>query len=481
MFLSSFFISQKTHEIFKKVLILFWFSVPILISQISVMSIDTMDNMMVGQQGAQITKIVGAANSIYITIYITLMAFIFALIPLISRDIGAKKNLAPWWIQGVWLVAVISGLGFMILSDVSWIFKIKQFNLPQELYQPVQEFLNIMKYTLILGLAFKLFYVFNTALNRINLLIILHLVGLILNYFLNLYFLPRYGANGLGITYLLLNGFFVTTALLFLCFDHFYRNNKNNNQQRNEYLWDWAFLSHYQAWFPKLEYVKKIMFFGIPIFASMAIEVGCFTIMSLLMVQYSEVLMNSHQNINSIVTTLYIIPLALGTAINIKISQAIGAKNYKDAIEFSIAGITLGLLWLAVSMPMLAILSDFIFQLYLPEIVKTSSSLLVENTQLIKGYMVQLLPYLLLVQMFDVIQTVLARILQAFGIVNTQFIIYFIGLWGFGLGLGYYLNQVNGVSVNHYWYSMTWGLTFVSIVFAVMTWWHLRKKSKVIV
>ena len=418
---------------------------PILITQIAMYMITFFDILMTGRYHTAHLAGVTIGSSFWVPVYTGLAGILMALTPIIAQHHGAKNNQAvrPYVQQGIYVSVALSVIVFLIIRyGVGPILNA----------MPLEAQVQMVASDYLLGMSFGLLPLFGYAVirsffdglgeTRVSMSIILLAapINVTLNYLLiygHLGF-PELGGAGAGyasaITYWLV--FFIAcfTATKFGPFISF------------ELFKGWAKVS-FEKW-------KEILTIGVPIGISIFVEISIFSIVTLLMANYSTATISAHQIALNFTSLLYMIPLSISMGVTILVGQEIGAKRYTDAKQYGYLSIALAIFFSFISIAILLIFREQIAGLYTTDLSIVNLS-------------IQFFIYAAFFQLSDAIQAPVQGILRGYKDVNITFVMAIISYWVLGLPIGYLMANFTDFGPFGYWIGLIIGLTVGAITLSL--------------
>lgn len=418
---------------------------PILITQIAMYMITFFDILMTGRYDTYHLAGVTIGSSFWVPVYTGLAGILLALTPIIAHHSGAKNNreIRPSVQQGLYVSVVLSIVVFLVIQyGVGPILNA----------MPLEEQVRIVASDYLLGMSFGLLPLFGYAVlrslfdglgqTRVSMSIVLLAapINICLNYLLiyGSFGFPELGGAGAGyasaITYWLV--FFIAwmTAAKFGPFKQFHL------------FQQWAKIS-FQKW-------KEILTIGIPMGISIFVEISIFSIVTLLMANYSTATISAHQIALNFTSLLYMIPLSISMGVTILVGQEVGAKRYHEAKRYGYLSIGLAVLFSFIAIAILLTFREQIAGLYTTDIdiVKLSMHFFI---------------YAALFQLSDAIQAPVQGILRGYKDVNITFLMAIISYWVLGLPIGYAMANFTSFGPYGYWIGLITGLTVGAITLSL--------------
>lgn len=410
-------ISQYTRQLQKSLISQAW---PILIAQWAGVAFGVLDTMMLGNFNAQSLQTMSLAASIFITVSISLMGVVHALIPIFSQLFGAQRNeeIGEIWGQGIWLALILSlSAGILLLFPDQWLsFSGK---VTHEVRQEVSRYLLICFFAMPAILMFRAVYSLCTATSRPKHVMYINVASIIVKALLNwiLIFghfgLPALGSTGAALSTMIVSWFTFFFGLWLIFVDPYYHTFK------------------LRLGLPKLRHFIDLLKLGLPMGGSYLVEVSSFTFMALLVAREGMHVSGAHQILSNLAALLYMMPQSIGIATAALSAQAIGRKDYLSSHHISCQGLLIGLGG--------AICSSLIVYFGKPILIYLYTS--DAQVALIATGLLTIVPFF---HLLDYFQCIITYILRAHKIATVPFITQTVLLAGLGLGGGYFFGYGPG-------------------------------------
>ena len=221
---------------------------------------------------------------------------------------------------------------------------------------------------------------------------------------------------------------------------------------RERIHFSWALLK------PNYHSVTAIWGLGFPSAFQILLEVGVFSVSTMLSSKFSAISLAAHQVTLNLASLTFMIPLGISSATAVKMGESLGMGRRTQARNFG----WMGLLMATTFMSVTAVLFFF----FRSEVV----SLYTSDTQVIQmasGLMLLVAFF----QLFDGAQVALTGMFRGTGDTRTSMFVNLVGHWGLGFPLGLYFGFTKHLGVLGIWYGLTAGLVFVAIIlFARWLW-----------
>ncbi|MFD1206148.1 MULTISPECIES: MATE family efflux transporter [Sporosarcina] len=439
-------LKQKTFNFTKIV-------VPILITQVALYLMTFFDILMTGRYDTHDLAGVTIGSSFWTPVYTGLSGIIMGLTPIIAQNIGAKmaKEVRPYVQQGLYVSIALSASVFFIIYFVVMPY-IQHMTLEAEVSVVAVNYLKGMSLGLIPLFAYTVFRSFFDALGatKISMLIILLSapINICLNYLLiyGKLGLPELGGAGAGyasgITY-----WIVMSIAAFIAW-------RKRPFQSYVLFGKWERIV-FKRW-------KEILRIGIPIGLSIFIETSIFSVVTILMSNYSTETISAHQIALNFTSLLYMLPLSISMGATIVVGQSVGANRLRDAKQYSLLSVGMAITFSFISIVVLLLFKEPIASLYTTDtaIIKLSAQFFI---------------FAAFFQLSDAVQAPIQGSLRGYKDVNITFIMAIISFWLIGLPVGFLTANYSSLGPYGYWVGLITGLTVGAITLSFRL-RHIQRK-----
>lgn len=427
---------------------------PILITQVALYLITFFDILMTGRYDTYHLAGVTIGSSFWVPVYTGLAGILMGLTPIIAQLIGARrKDEVKFSVQqGLYVSVVLAAIVFLIIRfGVSPI--LESMPLEEEVRVVASGYLEAMSLGLFPLFAYTVLRSFFDALGATRVSMAIILLSAPLTIFTNYLLIygnwgfPELGGVGAGygaaITYWLI--FFVAYAV----------------------AWKTKSFSDYQLFnkWRKPSFIrwKEILVIGVPIGISIFVETSIFSVVTLMMSNYSTTVISAHQVALNFSSLLYMIPLSISMGATILIGQAVGGGQFRDAKHYSFLAVGIAIAFSTVAITVLLIFREQIASLYSTDV------------QII-GLATQFLIYAALFQLSDAVQAPVQGALRGYKDVNMTFIMAIVSYWVLGLPVGFLMAKFTDLGPFGYWVGLIAGLTIGAIALTIRL-LHIQKKK----
>jgi MATE family multidrug resistance protein len=388
----------------------------VLLGQIAVVAFGVTDTVIAGRYEPQALAVLSVSSAIYISVYVSLLGVIQALLPIFAELFGAKKleSIGYHFRQALYIWLILSILGAMILLSPYFLLHLTQ--VPESVQPYIQTYLGTLAIAIPAALFFRLYSSLNQSIGKPRLITWIQISALIVKIPLSI--LLTFGTTeypGLGILGCALATVIVSYLMCFVAIWLLHTNEIYKSFQV------WCSLEK-----PDLVKLMKMVKLGIPNGFSVLVEVTSFTLMALFIARLGTMATASHQIAANMTALIYMIPLSFSIAVSARLSYWIGAKNNLNVLKVIRIGFQVIILESTFIACILFLFSDSIADLYAKD-------------ESVKQVAAKLLILVGFFHVGDAIQTLCFFILRSFKIALLPFIVYGTMLWGIGLTGGYFL------------------------------------------
>lgn len=418
---------------------------PILITQIALYLMSFFDILMSSKYSTADLAGVSIGSSIWMPIYTGLAGILTSITPIVAQLVGAKdEKEATFSIQQGFYVAIALSMLIFVGMILAINPMLSNMSLDSEVHRVAQHYLIAMCFGLIPLFIYSVLRCFIDALGQTRVSMIITLLATPINIVFNYFFIfgnfgfPELGGVGSGvasaITYWIICGIAIFITLKRTPFSEFALYKK----------------------IPKLNLSKcmEITKLGLPIGLSIFAEGSIFSVVTILMSNYSTSVIGAHQIALNFASLLYMIPLSISMGATILIGYETGAKRFKDAKAYSLLCITTAVSICIVSFTTLLIFKERIAAIYSDDLTVVT----------LAGHF---LTYAAFFQLSDAIQAPIQGALRGYKDVTMTFVMALISYWVIGLPLGYALANFTDLGPFGYWIGLISGLATGAITLSI--------------
>jgi MATE family multidrug resistance protein len=418
---------------------------PIVLTQLTMMSLGVVDLLMVGRVGVEAMNAVALGNIVKVGTLMIAMGVVLGIDPLVTQGHGARDGRAV-------ALALQRGLVVAMLASVpvaiSWLFAeplLVYAGQDPATAAVAQDYVLVQLPSIPMFLAYSAMRQYlqgrgilrpalwtAVAANALN-------AGLNWTLIFGHFGAPALGAVGAGIATSVVQ---IAMPLILLA------------QIR-------MFGLHREAWVPwsraalDLRELGRVLKVGLPQGAHFAAEIWGFQVTALWAGQLGAVSFAANTLVLNLSSISFMLPLGVGLASTTRVGNLVGAGRARDAQTSAWASLALGAGLMAGCAIAFLLLREQIPRLYTPdaEVVALAASTL---------------PVAAAFQLFDGLQVVASGVLRAIGATLPVAIANLAGYYAIGLPLGWWLTFRNGLGLAGLWWGVAAGLAAVAI--ALVAW-----------
>jgi multidrug resistance protein, MATE family len=438
---------------------------PVLIGQLSVLAFSTVDTLLVARYAEVDLAALAIGSSAYLTVFIGLMGVVLAISPIAGQLFGAGQHAQAGRQahQAVWVALGLSVLGSALLAFPYPFLAMSQTT--PEVTEKARAYLLVLAFSLPASLMFTVYRGFNTAVSRPKAVMLIQVAGLGLKVPLSAALV--WGVPALGIPSLGVLGCAIATGVAMW----------------SQALVAWQVMRRDPFYAPFALHGRGLdvpdrmalgshLRLGLPMGASILIEVSGFSFMALFIARLGTTPVAGHQIAMNLVSMMFMVPLAIASACTTLVSQRVGARDALGARRLAWHGLAVGCAVAALLGGSVSLFDRAIVGLYTEDAVIAAAAL-------------PLIAWVALFHFADALQTVAAFVLRAWRIATIPLVVYGVALWGVGLGGGYTLafdltgqTPASLQGARGFWMSATAGLTVAAVALCAYMAWVLRRMTR---
>lgn len=432
----------------KELRVLLTLATPIIIAQLAHTAMGFVDTLMAGRVSPNDLAAVALGNSIWVPVFLLMTGILLATTAKVAQRFGAgnDREIGPLVRQALWLALAVGGGAAALLWNAEFI--LRYMNIDPELITPSMGYLRAVACGFPAVAVYHVLRCFSDGLGHTRPSMVLGILGLLLNIPANYIFiygklgLPAMGGVGCGWATALVMIFMLVGMLVWVQWAPYYKSSALFAR------FDW----------PQWAVIKRLMQVGVPIGVAVFAESSIFAVIALLIGGLGATVVAGHQIALNFSSMIFMIPYSLGMAATVRVGQALGAGQPREA-RFA-AGVSMGaaLAYACLSASLMLLLREQIAQIYTPDraVIAIASSLIV---------------YSALFQFSDAIQVTAAGALRGYQDTRITMLLTLFAYWGIGLPVGYalglsdWLGEPSGPA--GLWQGLVVGLTCAALMLAV--------------
>lgn len=420
-------------------------ALPIIVSQVATTAMGFVDAVMAGRVGPRDLAAVALGNSIWVPVFLLMSGILLATTPKVAQRFGADthSDIGPVVRQALWL-AVMTGLcaAFLLIGAEPLLHVM---NVAPDLIEPCMGYLHGIASGMPAVGLYCVLRNFSDGLGKTRPSMVLGLCALALNIPLNYIFIyghfgvPAMGGVGCGWATAIVMWFMALGMVVWTVRGTIYQS----SQVYSRFEW------------PQWAIIKRLLSVGLPIGIAVFAESSIFAVIALLIGSLGATVVAGHQIALNFSSLVFMIPYSLGMAITVRVGQALGRGQPREARFVAGAGMGTALVWACISASLIVLLRGPIATVYTadPKVIEVASMLLL---------------FAALYQFSDVIQVTAAGALRGYQDTRVTMVLTLFAYWGIGLPVGYalgltdWLGQANGPS--GLWQGLIVGLTCAALM-----------------
>lgn len=426
-------------------------SLPLIISQITVVAMTFVDTVMAGRLGSVTLAAVAVGSSLWSTAILFVFGILMAVPAVVSDMDGANSQhkIAPFFRQILWLALILGIIFTVVILAMDPLFAL--FKTQAEVIPEAEAYLHALAWGVIPLSFFVAMRYLADGLSVTKTTMYVSFLGLLLNIPLNYILMfgklgfPAMGAQGCG---------YATATVIFIqMLAYFIITNKHKIIGS----------LHVFGQFDRPDWNEIWRFFklGFPVGVSMFAEVGFFAVITLLASSLATETVAAHQIALNFSSLLFMVPLGLSMGITIRVGNAVGRKNPNDIRNAGFIGVGMVLFTQLFSATITILFAAQIVALYINDIAVSKVA-------------VGLLFYAAVFQLSDGIQVAAAGALRGIKDMNFIMLSNIFSFWFLGFVASWYLCFELNMGAPGLWIGIIVGLTAA----AILNTWRFKYKTQ---
>lgn len=334
---------------------LFRIAGPLIVNNLAIAGMQFADAVMAGRLGAASLAAVAVGGSIWFLGFTLFLGLMMAISPIAARYFGAGElaMIGRYTRQGLWLAAALGAILILFAQTLAEP-ALELLRIDSEFRGVTLDYVKAIMFGAPAICAFLAFRFTTEGIGHTRPIMYTSLFALVCNVFLNYVFMfghfgaPALGAVGCGVASAV-----TMWLIMFILGGHMYLHPRYRPLQ--------IFVKVAPMRFPVL---REIVSLGWPISITITAEAGLFSAVSILMGTRGAEITAAHQIALNFSSTLFMVPLALSSAITIRIGHALGAMNLDAARYSGTVGISACGVFMACSATFLLVFRDAVVSVY---------------------------------------------------------------------------------------------------------------------
>ena len=428
---------------------------PLIVNNLSIAGMQAADTVMSGRLGATTLAAVAVGASVWFFFFTIGLGVMMAISPIAARHWGAgnPELIGRYTRQGIYLAIAIALVAMVTV----------RFAVP-----PLLEVIGIdpgfreltVGYTQAISYGAVGIFVFlalrftTEGVGATTPIMITSLVAFALNVFLNYVFMygkfgfPAMGAVGCGLASAV-----TMWVIAFVLFAYMAGTRTYRDMQLFTRLGP-----------PRMDALREIIVLGVPIAVTITAEAGLFNAVAVMMGTRGAEITAAHQIAINFAATMFMVPLALSSAITIRVGHELGALEFRRARYAGGFGIFVCGIFMACSALFLFVFRDAVVSLYTDDPV-------------VKGIAISLLFMAAIFQVADGVQIGAAGALRGYKDTRLPMVINTFAYWALGFPLAYLAAVTYVMPPSYIWGGFVLGLTVAAVL---LTWRYYLLSARAI-
>jgi MATE family multidrug resistance protein len=425
---------------------------PVVLAEVSWMTMGLVDTMMVGRVSAEAIGAVGIGSHVFFAVGTVGFGVLLGLDYVIAHAFGARRiaEMGRALVQGLYLATgigtALTALLFLVGRRLHWI------GIEPRVLELAVPYLDVAALGMLPLVLFMALRRYLQAIGHVRPILISAITANVVNAVANYALIfGHYGFPELGTVGAAWATTFARVYMLAFLAAVAWRHARREHPEilRTSLRPDPATL-------------RSIVRLGVPAASQMAAEGGVFTAATLLAGRLDAISLAAHQIALGAAALSFMVPLGVSSAAAVRVGQALGARDPGGAVRAGWTALLVGGAFMA--------LSATAFVLFPGVIVRAFT-----NDTAVIGTAVSLLSVAAVFQLFDGLQVVATGVLRGAGDTRTGMIAGLIGYWVLGLPVGAGLCFTAGFGVVGLWVGLSVGLIVVATALVLV--WLQRTRA----
>jgi len=342
---------------------------PLVVNNLAIALMQTADTIMAGRLGAESLAAVAVGASVWFFGFAFCLGVLMAISPIAARHYGADRRelIGRYTRQGMYLGAAI---GIMVITLIYLAAEplLNQIGIDEGFKGMTIGYVQAIAWGAPAIFVFLALRFTTEGIGHTRPIMYVSLFSLVCNVFLNYVFMyghfgvPAMGAVGCGVASAITMWALMVVLVTYMMKSRRYAPLKIFSRVGRV----------------RFDALKEIIVLGVPIAITITAEAGLFNAVSILMGTRGAAIAAAHQISINFAATMFMIPLALSSAITVRVGHALGSGNGEAARRAGALGIVTCAVFMTVSAAFLLVFRDAVVSLYTtdPSVTSIAISLL---------------------------------------------------------------------------------------------------------
>ena len=421
-------------------------AVPVVVAEMSWVTMGTVDILMVRALGPSAIGAVGVGSMLFLALAVFGIGVLLGLDTVIAQSFGAgqRDECHRWFVHGV----VMSVMLTIPLTLVAWvaIARLDLWGFDLTVLNLTEPYLRIVTWSVLPLLLYTAFRRYLQAMGVVKPTMVILLTANLVNVLANWMLIhgnlgaPALGVDGAGWATFISRSYLALGLLSVVV----WRDARTDYGLRRV------------SWVIERSRLRQLLWLGLPAAMQVTLEVGVFSAASALAGRLAPVALAAHQITLNMASFTFMVPLGLASAAAVRVGHAVGRQDTYGANQAGWTAVMLGVFCMAFASAIFLLIPSRLMGLFTVDLTVVDLG-------------VTLLFVAAIFQIFDGLQGVLTGALRGIGDTRTPMFLNLAGHWAFGLPLGYTICFVLGYGVVGLWIGLSAGLIVVSLLL-LMVW-----------
>ncbi len=424
----------------KALFVLGW---PLIVNNVVIGLTTFIDFVMAGKLGTRDLAGVGVGNTLWAFLFLAGMGVMMAMNPIAAQLHGASKpkEIGEAGRQSLWMALLLASIIFLIMRYAG-IPIMQLIGIEEELIPVANGYLRALAFGTFGIFGFLALRFISEGIGHTKPIMLVAFIGLVTNATGNYILMfgnfgaPRLGVVGCGYA----TAFSMWVSLIVMVLYSYHRKRVYAPLELFKHF-DW----------PHWGRIKEFLRIGLPLGGSVTAEVGLFSAAGLIMGTLSTNEAAAHSVAINYASTMFMVPLALHSALMIRVGQTVGSGNIVQARYAGWVGIALCGAFMTLSAIVMLLFRGPITTLYVDD-------------PAVREIAAQLLMLAVIFQIADGIQVGAAGAVRGFKDTSVQFYINVFSFWIIGFPVAYFAGTQFGFRGEGVWGGLAAGLTVAAIL-----------------
>ena len=428
---------------------------PLIVNNLSIAGMQFADAVMAGRLGAESLAAVAVGGSVWFLGFTAVLGLLMAISPIAARHLGAgdEQLIGRYTRQGIYL-SIAAAIPIMVIGQYYVADLLAMVGIDSAFREMTVGYVQAITLGAPGMFVFLALRFTTEGIGHTKPIMYTSIFALVCNVFLNYVLMfghfgaPALGAVGCGLASA------ITMWLIALILAAYMVLNQRYKPLR--------IFSHFGPL--RANALKEIIGLGIPIAITITAEAGLFNAVAILMGTLGPTITAAHQIAINFAATTFMVPLALSSAITVRVGYKLGAEKFREARYSGTAGVLLCALFMTGSAAFMLFFRDAVVGMYTndPSVTQIAISLLLMAA---------------IFQIGDGIQIGAAGALRGYKDTRMPMVINMFSFWVLAFPLAYMAAVTFKLPPNFIWGGFVIGLSTAAILLS----WRLHRLSRGVV